>query len=566
MKSAYDHAVADLCAARSARERGEIVERLMAMLGVSRPTVYRQLAAAGWDSGRATRQDAGVRELAAADLSDLSALMARGRNKRGQVNVPAMEAYRIAQEQGLAAGETSYATFARRLREEGLSLGHIRAPEASVARVSSHPNHVWFIDYSVAIQWYFRDDRGAKLGQHMDAGARYYEGKVENFRKLRKIIHRYMVTDHYSGCYFVQYYYSSGERAEDVVDFLVRAMSPKPGLEHAYPFRGIPARLVMDKGGANRAGVVQTLLGEQGLGITVEFHERGNAKASGAVEKRHHNWQTSFEGRLAQQPATSLEELNDRALKFCAVAMGEADRKHSRHGHTPLSLWSTIRPEQLREAPPRAVFLQLAMSTPREGVLDGYLRLRADGATWQITGGHAHPTQRVRYRIAPWAPEGIRVWDAFNRELTPERLSFNAAGFPLNGLRHEWDNPEAAGATAPSTPGQDVAAAVEADAEREVPEMATLPVFTCLDEQLAAQAYLAPKGVAWDAPELGATESPPVGLTTAKAWVIDQLQRPLSPNDGAWWRARVEAGLTEAELPAALEDFLAVAGPQAEVG
>ncbi len=30
-------------------------------------------------------------------------------------------------------------------------MKHMRAPEPSIARVSSHPNHVWFVDISVAI-------------------------------------------------------------------------------------------------------------------------------------------------------------------------------------------------------------------------------------------------------------------------------------------------------------------------------------------------------------------------------------------------------------------------------
>lgn len=546
---AYEDAMADLAAAGRGRSR-EIVRRLAHALGRSEATVYRRLGELGWESGRKPRADRGRSRVGGDGLREVSRMMAKARNARGQPNLTTKDAHQIAQELGLGAGEVSYGHLARRLREEGLGLRHMRAPPAAIARVSQHPNQVWQFDISIAIHWYFRDPlSGKKLDLYMDGDTRFYPGKRQNFL-LPRVVHRFALVDHYSGTSFYRYYYTPGERAEDVVDFLYQAFAPKGELHAQYPFRGIPRILVMDQGSANKSGVVLGLLKD--LDVNVEFHAPGNAKASGAVENRHWVWQRRFEGRLATSGcASNLEELNERAAKFCAYMNGQV--VHTRHGRPPLDLWNQITAEQLVECPDRDTFFSLAASTPKEGVLDNRLWLRASGRVWLIRGEHVHARQRVTWRLAPFLAQGIRVWDEHGRELAPEELSFNEAGFPENGRRHVWGDEEAAGATAPPTPAQQVSRAVKSGEETvELPG-----IWDDVERRLARQHYLERQGRTWTPAATAspaATGEPLMGELEARLEVANRLGRALGA-DGDWWASRIGTGITRSELDAAWAEW-----------
>jgi hypothetical protein len=60
----------------------------------------------------------------------------------------------------------------------------------------------------------------AKQSAYQDAEARFYSNKIENFKQLKRVLHRYVWVDHFSGAYWVQYFYSAGENAADMVDFI----------------------------------------------------------------------------------------------------------------------------------------------------------------------------------------------------------------------------------------------------------------------------------------------------------------------------------------------------------
>ncbi len=549
------HAAEQVRHARTPRQRAAIVARLAELLGCTTQTAYRKLHAAGWDSGRAARSDKGERAVSREEVEELATILARGRNKRGQPNIPASEAHRLAVEHGLGAGRASYSTVARRLREEGMSLGHMRAAQPSVARVSAHPNHVWFFDISIAIQWYFRDEAGQKLDLYTDAGARFYEGKRQNFTSSRQVIHRFLVVDHASGAYYCQYYYSAGENAADVVDFLWRAMSPKPHAGEALPMRGLPRRMVFDQGPANKSQSVRNLL--EGLDVEPEWHAPRNAKASGAVETRHNHWQRSFEGRLALQPARHLLELNAHAERLCALQGGDPERAIARHGMAPLAAWATISAGQFREAPGRDEFLQLAASDPRTGTLNNWMHLRADGLTWQLKGRDLCPGQKVTYRLSPWTEAGVRAWDKQGRELACERIAFDKLGFAVNGLRHEWDNPDAQGAAHPEPIAQAIARKV-ASGELAPP---SLDVFGGLDERLDRQRYLAPQPQPWERPSTPLAAEPVMGDLDAREEVARRLARNLNAQEAQWWRERAARGLVASDLDAALAEFTGAATP-----
>lgn len=539
-----DHVWIDLVgrmrSARSSAERRDLVRATAVAAGVSEATVYRRLQEHGYDSGRATRKDAGVSQVRPDELVRVAEVMAVGRNKRGQLNTPLKEALGICQEQGLVQPEVSYGQVARLMRHAGLGVAHLRAPEAAIARVSRHPNHVWLFDISVAIQWYFKDAAtGKKLDLYNDAGARFYEGKRQNLAALTRVIHRFTLVDHYSGAYYVRYYYSAGEAALDVVDFLQRAMAPKAGDRN--PLHGIPRRMVLDLGSANRSAEVQNLLTD--LGVTFEYHAKGNPKASGAVEQRHYRWQTQFEGRLAAQPAPDLDTLNGWAEGM--GARYNAERAHTRHGRPPAEMWLTIAPEQLREPPERAAFFELASAKTRTATLSNQLWLRADSRKWVVTGENVYPGQKVQFRRNAFLESGIRVWDLEGRELAAVPLTFDAAGFPEQGPRHVWDDAEARGASLPPTPAQRIAQAAT------VAPVRLEGLFTGLDELEAQDIVARRRGTPFAAPPR-AVELDDV-LAREEAGRL--LDRRLTPAEATWWKERAAGGLTRADFDALFDAF-----------
>lgn len=542
-----------------ARARGARIRETAAALSVAEQTLYRRLKAAGWESGRKTRSDKGRSALADEEASAVAALMAAGRNKRGQANTPTNEAHTIAREQGLVSAELSDSQVRRRLRALGLDRERMLAPEPGIARVSQFPNHVWFMDISVAIQWRFLDpETGKRLDLYMDGGGRFYEGKRSNYL-IDRVLHRYISVDHRTGCYWVQYFYSPGERAEDVVNFLWSAMGPKD-VSVRYPFRGVPKRMVTDKGSAFKNGLVQGLL--EGLGVKLELHRTGNAKASGAVESRHNHWQRQFEGKLKARPAPDLETLNRWAAQQCVLANSE--RPHTRYGRAPIEAWQDIGPEQLVEPPSRAVFFQLAASGSKTGVLTNRLYLRATGREWEIGGEGVYPGQRVRYRLSPFLDAGVRVWDDQDRELTATEIRRDAMGHPLNGRRHVWDDETAKGSTAPLTPAAKMVAEV-ASGDRDV----SLPnLFEDLPARLDRLTFLPVSGTAWSPPETAAetVAEPLLGSLEARDWVCARLGRGLTFEEADWWKAAIGDGIAVSDLEVALETFLGQAASSAATG
>lgn len=541
--------IARLEGAETPTTRREYVRDMAGRLGISERQVYRDLADVGFGSGRQARADKGQSGITVAMLMPVAIAGGAARNKRGQPNLPITEVVRIAAEQGWEVGEYSYQHIARRLREEALSMAHLRAGEAAQVRRSKHPNQVWFFDISVAINWYFRDENGKYLDQYDDAGARFYEGKIENYKAVRKVIRRYCVTDHLTGAYYVQYFYAGGENAIDVVDFFYRAMSPKPGLELAFPFRGRPTILVMDQGSANKSALTRNLLRE--LNIGTQYHQTGNAKASGSVESRHNGWQRSFEGRLRLSPVQTLEELNTLALKTCVDF--QSARPHSRHGKTPLVAWRSILPEQLREAPPRDVFFQLAHLSVREATLTNQLILRADNKRWQVTGFGVHPGQKVDFRLQPIDDHGpgIRVWDKLGRELAATAVTVDAWG-QMDAKGHTFGDADDTGSAHARTPAQQVVAALDAK-EIDI----RVPVFAGLDDRIARQTFLPIEGTAWAANEDSVVAvAPKLSAVDVRIEISLRLDRPMTPEEGDWWQDRCAHGVTSDELEALYTTFL----------
>lgn len=543
-RQVYLDAVGQLRLAPHGDRRAEIVSQVRDRLGASVATIYRNLGKLGWESGRKPRSDKGSSVVTPEAAREVAKLCARGRDNRGRPQMPVTEAVEVVVGQGLLPPEISTSTVLRALYADGLGPRQMGAPEPGITRVSLYPNHVWFVDVSPCIQWYFRDDKGKYLDQYSDGAARFYAGKPHNFPKKKLL--RYLVTDHYSGAYFAWYVYAEGENSLDMVDFLWRAMSPKKHPD-AFPLRGRPKYLVMDQGPAGKSALVQNLL--KALDVQLQLHAPGNAKASGSVEARHYVWQRRFESRLAAIKARDLEQVNTLAEQTASAH--NSRRPHTRHGHPPMAIWARITHEQLREAPPRALFYQLAAANPRTAVLTSKLWLRAEGRVWQIRGENLWAGQKVSYRLSPFLDQGIRVWTLTGQELAAGEVPFNEAGFPTaNAHTHTWDNPADAGARAPLTSGQELAAHVAAGAEAvEVPDL-----FADLAAEAERQHYLMATGTPWEGTASVLAAPPLLGRVEALSRAAELLDRWLSDAEIGALSAAIGEGCTEADLVAALQE------------
>jgi len=338
------------------------------MTGLSRPTIYKRLKKAGWESGRKRRADKGEVKcgLTQGELERIADLQQKSKRRNKRIIMPTEVAVDILRRSGEIGAEASLATIRRHLRRRGLSRAQMEAawttddhqtPTFHTQLKSKYPNHLHQFDITPCVQYYF----GPKGLKQRDLNLQLYGTKMAEYRKVKRHLLRYVLMDHCSGALYVRYFNASGERAADVIRFLWEAWRGQESDLERYPFRGAPEILYLDKGAANLAGYTQTLM--DNLGIKMIPHKPGNPRAKGGVEGTMIFWEGQFESRLALKSAPDLETLNAWALDYCIYL--NATKEHKRHGHTRSAAWAGwIRQEKLRLPPDWEVFQSLAHSRP----------------------------------------------------------------------------------------------------------------------------------------------------------------------------------------------------------
>ncbi len=354
-------------------EKGAVIAEIEAVTGLARPTIYKMLREAGYVTGRKRRSDAGSIKcgLTEQDLARIAGVQHLSKRKNKRVIMPTEVAVEVLTRAGELTASASLHTIRRHLRTHGLSRAQMEAawttddhktPTFYTQLKSKYPNHLHQFDITPCIQYFF-EGRGLK---QRDLNLQLYGKKMPEYRKVKKHLLRYVLVDHCTGAFFIRYYYASGERAADVIDFWWRAWRGQADQLDRYPFRGAPEILYLDKGAANLSGYVQTLLAN--LDVEMIAHKPGNPRAKGAVEGLMIFWEGRFESRLALTPAPDLDTLNAWALDACIYLNGT--KEHRRHGHTRSALWaSRIRTDRLRIPPDWEVFQALAHSEPVERVI-----------------------------------------------------------------------------------------------------------------------------------------------------------------------------------------------------
>lgn len=325
-------------------ERVKVVEEYAFNTGKSVAQLYRIARQHGYRAGRKPRRDKGVLRSGVTDeqVHMVSTLIQEtSREVKGAI-MPVEVAQRIIEDSGyLDAGQVSVATMQRILRERELTGDALATPTPHIAMRSLHPNHVHVFDASVCIQYYLRDGRGMAIMDERD----FYKNKPDAFAKVKQKLIRMVLVDHCSHFVFVKYYLAAGENQKITYDFLTSAW--RGGAHPQLPFRGVPKFLLMDAGSANIARAVLAFL--QALGIELPKALPKNPRRQGSAECAQNLVETHFESGLRLDPAGELDELNARALDWCAWWC--ATKRHSRHGMSRTQCWLTITQEQLRELP-----------------------------------------------------------------------------------------------------------------------------------------------------------------------------------------------------------------------
>lgn len=331
------------------RERGAIMLDAAARLGKSKATLYARLKAAGlYDAGRRQRSDAGKLSVSEDVALAAAGLIHHGTRANGKRNFKIGAAADLLHAQGMGrvdetTGEVvkpSPTTFRRAMRAYNCHPDQLSAGHAAVHIKYAHPNQVWQIDSSVAVLFYAPGGgiRGVELLDDADV----YKNKPGAMRRVQDdLCIRWMMTDPYSGAYFVRYY-AGHEDSMGFVEFLIEAMQCR-----GEPLHGVPLNLVLDKGSAGRAAHARRLLKQ--LGVTVHEHAVKNSRAKGSVEGMHNIWERVFESRLFMWLPENIAALNARADQVRAAHCSKAT--HSRHGLTRWGMWQRIAAEQLRLAP-----------------------------------------------------------------------------------------------------------------------------------------------------------------------------------------------------------------------
>lgn len=336
---------ADPCAG----ERGVIVKRLAAALGVSVNTAYRYLKQyAGWTSGKKPRRGKGETCVPESLCRKIAELMLFPRANGKQVMTLKL-AVHIAQSngEGVADPETgeilmpSVETISRAMRRYGCHPEQLKKGKPTGRVRSLHPNHTWLLDASVCILYRIR---GTQRVVFLDERS-YNAKKPKNLVEIgnRRIV-RYVVVDHTSNAFYVRYEQAAGETAEGVLRTLIDFMADRG---HHDPAHGLPRILYTDPGPANTASLITNFCGQ--LDIRLIHHAPGAANATGAVEVHQDIIEKQFESRLRFMDVPDVAYLQSEANRwrrhFCARA------EHSRLKTTRNAAWLTIREEQLRTVP-----------------------------------------------------------------------------------------------------------------------------------------------------------------------------------------------------------------------
>lgn len=432
-------------------QRTSLYQAACAELGVSLPTLHRHLAKVTVKTHRKTRSDAGDMSLCRKEAAIISALLMSSHRKTGKRLMSIGQAVEILRANGEvraehldpATGELrplSDSAIARALRSYGLHPDQLNRPAPSVELKSLHPNHVWQIDASLCVLYYLTARTPAESGLQVMERDKFYKNKPANLKRIEADrVWSYEITDHNSGAFALNYVMGA-ESGTNLADSFLAAIQKREG----DPLHGVPFILMMDMGSANTSGLFANLA--RRLQVQLIAHAPGNARATGQVEKARDQIERSFESGLRLRPVQDLAELNAQAQRW--ARWYNATKVHSRHGKTRYDQWLTIRPEQLRIAPPLALCRELLNHTPESRKVSTTLTVSFKGREYDVSRVPGVMVgEKLDVAINPYQADAATVVfaeaDGSERLHTVPLVARNADGFREDGntIGEEWARP-----------------------------------------------------------------------------------------------------------------------------
>jgi hypothetical protein len=348
-------------------DRRGMIRDAARLLGCSVQTVYRRLAACGWKADRKVRTDRGRTCVDKATATLACGMVHVARRANGKKTLPLTTACSILEHDGKGCkidhetGEVtmpSPTTVSRVARRYGCHPKQLKKGKPPVALKSPHPNWCWEVDASVCVVFYLPGGEVQLFDER-----KYYKNKPAALAKAEPArVIRWVVTDHYSGAFFLRYTQGAEDTA-GLLNALIETMCRRDSENDCL--YGVPEILVADKGSSVRSGPAGSLL--NALKVRLITHAVGNPRAKGQVEQGQNLVETQFEGRLRMYVAHDLAELNARADEW-RIAYNLSSI-HTRHRHTRHEMWRRISEDQLRIPSSAEVLRDLAMSGPVEATV-----------------------------------------------------------------------------------------------------------------------------------------------------------------------------------------------------
>lgn len=556
-----------LQAARSAGHGGKaaVYAAAAAELGVSVSTIKRNLSE---HTGRQRRRrtDAGVHALSLEEARLLSAYLTestRGNAKRlltledGVAQLRAngkISAARLDESTGELT-PLSLSAIARALRSYQLHPDQLKAPEPVTRLISKHPNHVWQLDASLCVLYYLRPSRDAATGLKVMSDAEFNKNKPANLERVEpERVWRYVVTDHTSGAFYVEYVLGA-ESALNITSVFINAIQRREG----QPFHGVPYLLMMDPGSANLSAVSRNLF--TSLQVGLQINKPGNPRAKGQVESTNNLVERRFESGLRFVPVRDIAHLNRLAQSWTAWFNGTAE--HSRHGETRYAAWQRIREDQLRLAPPAALCKELARSSPKPRVVSPDLKVSFGGRNYHVD---RVPGVLVGERLLicrnPYREDGVQAvtFGEGGRECYHllEPVQTDEWGQDTRGavIGEEHKSRTKTGAQYAREAAERLVMGVESNEDAETARKAkTLPFRGTIDPYKLANDYQPPAWMPKRGHDLGVTapqvEAAPLSLVTAAKRLRAELEAiggEWSPRQYQWLASRYPDGVPEAAI------------------
>ena len=218
----------------SRSEKAAIVRGYAETLGCGPGKIYRLARRHGFRGFGKERADKGKRKLTDEQIQKAAAVSYGSKRKTERIIMPTWKVKEVLEDSGiLQPGQVSGSTINRYFRELGLNQASLLSPAPHQPLASLHPNHVHQLDSSVCIQYDFKEKGKRWSMVDRDMKLAFYKNKPQYFREIKKVLLRYLMTDHASGTIFPFYYYVRGEDTKTLVDFVRWAVENYPADKYA---------------------------------------------------------------------------------------------------------------------------------------------------------------------------------------------------------------------------------------------------------------------------------------------------------------------------------------------